>query len=138
MKPKLFKEILTDNLLKNQISKEMLKEKMLETENSNHKYLKETPDLETLRIKFWLQEKNKTISDLATTTSLRETKTWNLKLMLFNLIAMFWTVKTKTSIMNLRDSCKQTNKSELLWIEEKLLESSEIEHKLRLPSHNMS
>ena len=48
---------------------------MLETENYNHKFSKETPDLETSMIKFWFPEKNKTISDLATTTFLKETKT---------------------------------------------------------------
>jgi hypothetical protein len=39
-----------DNLLKNQIYKEMLKEKMLETENYKLSFSKEKPDTETLKI----------------------------------------------------------------------------------------
>ena len=41
LKHKLFKEILMDNLLKNPTCKEMLKQKMEETENYNPNFLKE-------------------------------------------------------------------------------------------------
>jgi hypothetical protein len=95
-RPKLSKEISTDNLLRSQICREMPKEKIIETENCKLSFSRGKPDTGTLKTNSWSLEKNKITSGLAIIMFWKEIKISKQNLTPFNPTALFSAVKTKT------------------------------------------
>lgn len=113
LNPKLSRETSTANSPRKPISKDRQMERTLETESCNLLPSNVTPDWETLTNSLWFLERSKRTLDLATIICWIETKTSNLRLTPCSHIVTSFKVRTRTSMLSSRDSCRLTNKLEL-------------------------
>jgi predicted small metal-binding protein len=100
LKLKLYKETSMANSTINQNCKDKLKAKILEIENCKLNNMRENKDSDKSKTKLWLLEKNKTISDSATTTCSKETKMLNLKLVLSEITVTYYKARIKILMLN--------------------------------------
>jgi len=113
LNPKPFQRNLDGQLTQKPISKDRQMERTLETESCNLLPSNVTPDWETLTNSLWFLERSKRTLDLATIICWIETKTSNLRLTPCSHIVTSFKVRTRTSMLSSRDSCRLTNKLEL-------------------------